>query len=274
MKNQEEIQVNIDEVVGETPVSRRQSEITQYTVKESKAFHFVSTCNWDFPDLKGVTSKFDQEKPYLMVKELGKEGGSEHHHLYFHSPKSLNTVKKYLTEHGFLNLKYTDPNNPRYKKYDECREFKDLVGYKNLGCILYLLKGKTNHFICKDDLNVKPEISDSNIEDLTVGRDLYETIIREMREKRDILIQEKVDSKEKKKEIELFTFFTYIEDCTCHSQLPDYIGDFFVNHSDIVHSDHKGFSFYKAALKKFYPKEYREFCKRSVLKKLKQLTEL
>ena len=94
-----------------------------------------------------------------------------------------------------------------------------------------------------------------------------------MREKRDILIQEKVDNKEKKSEIELFRFFEYIENCSCHHDLPDYIGSFFLANSDIVHSEHKGFSFYKAALKKLYPEVYKEFCTNCVLKKLKQLTE-
>ena len=250
----------------------KQSTIEDYQVKKSKAYHFVSTCNWNYPDFKGVIHKIDTNMPYLMVKELGKDGGQEHHHLYFYSPKSLNTIKKYLTECKFLNLKYSDPTNPKNAKYDDPREFKDLKEYENIGCLVYLLKGKTNHMVCRDDLKVQAEISISNIEDLTSIRDLYEEIIKEMREKRDILVQEKVDNKEKKKEIELFRFFEYIENCKCYMQLPDYIGRFFLENPDIIHSEHKAFSFYKSALKKLYPEEYKEFIEKCVLKKIQQLT--
>lgn len=264
-----EIQINTENTITAT----KQSTIEDYQVKKSHAYHFVSTCNWDYPDFKGVIHKIDTEKPYLMVKELGKDGGQEHHHLYFYSPKSLNTVKKYLTECKFLNLKFTDPTNPRYKKYDDPREFKDLVEYENIGCLVYLLKGKTNHMNCKDDLKVHPEISADNLEDLTTLRELYEIIIKEMRSKRDILIQDKVDKKEAKTAIELFRFFEFIDDCASHYDLPEYIGKFFLENSDIVHSEHKGFSFYKSALKKLYPEQYRDFCRNCVIKKIKQLTE-
>lgn len=272
----EEVQVNIteDKVVGTTVSPQRsQGNLDEYMVKKSKAYHFVSTCNWDYPNFKGITHKIDTKMPYLFVKEIGKNGGAEHHHLYFYSPKSLNTVKKYLLECNFINLKHSNPCNPKYDKFNNHRGYKDLAGYENLGCIIYLLKGKTNHLTCKDDLKIFPEISIDNIEDITSARDLYEEVIKEMREKRDILIQEKVDNKEKKSEIELFRFFEYIENCSCHHDLPDYIGSFFLANSDIVHSEHKGFSFYKAALKKLYPQVYKEFCTNCVLKKLKQLTE-
>jgi len=255
------------EIDGDTKVSR-QSTLDQHLVKESKAFHFVSTCNWTYPDFKGITHKIDTKKPYLMVKELGKNGGQEHHHLFFYSPKSLNTVKKYLTECNFLNLKHSDPSNPKYKKYD------DLIDIKHLGCILYLLKGKTNHFICKDSFDITPEISSTNIPNISELRTIYEQTIIQMREKRDILIQDKVDNKEKKTQIELFKFFEFIEDCVSPDQLPELIGDFFLENPDIIHSDHKGFSFYKSALKKLYPRSYRNFCIDSVNKKIKQLTEL
>lgn len=252
----------------------KQSTIEDYKVKKSKAYHFVSTCNWNFPDFKGVIPKFDQKKPYLMVKELGKDGGQEHHHLYFYSPKSLNTVKKFLTECKFLNLKYSDPANPKNKKYDDPREFKDLKEYDNIGCLVYLLKGKTNHMVCKDDLKVQPEIAGHNIEDLSSLRELYEVIIKEMREKKEILLQEAVDSKEKKAEKELFRFFEFIQPCQWHEELPDYIGKFFLENSDIIHSEHKAFSFYKSALKKLYHEEYREFIVKCLHKKIKQLTEI
>lgn len=252
----------------------KQSTIEDYQVKKSKAYHFVSTCNWNYPDFKGVIHKIDTNMPYLMVKELGKDGGQEHHHLYFYSPKSLNTIKKYLTECKFLNLKHSNPANPKNAKYDDPREFKMLKEYENIGCLVYLLKGKTNHMVCRDDFLVQPEISISNIGNgnLNIIRELYEEIIRDMREKRDILVQEKVDNKEKKKEIELFRFFEYIENCKCYMQLPDYIGRFFLENSDIIHSEHKAFSFYKSALKKLYPEEYKEFIEKCVLKKIQQLT--
>lgn len=273
-----EVQVNTIEEVKVSIVKniaseiKKQSTIEDYQVKKSRAYHFVSTCKWDYPDFKGVIHKIDQNKPYLMVKELGKEGGQEHHHLYFYSPKSLNTIKKYLTEHKFLNLKYSDPANPKNVKYNDPREFKDLEKYDNIGCLVYLVKGKTNHMVCRDDLKVTPEISCDNIEDLGSLRDLYEEIIKEMREKRDILVQEKVDSKEKKKEIELFRFFQYIEECKDYMQLPHFIGRFFLENSDIIHSEHKAFGFYKSALKKLYPNEYKEFVENCVLKKIQQLT--
>ena len=92
----------------------KQKEIEDYMVKESHAYHFVSKCNWDYPDFKGVTHKIDTKKPYLFVKEKGKGDGDEHHHLYFFSDKSINTVKKYLKECRFINLKHSDPNNPNY----------------------------------------------------------------------------------------------------------------------------------------------------------------
>jgi len=251
-----------------------QSTMEHYVVRPFKAYHFVSSCNWDYPDFKGITSKIDVEKPYFFVKELGKDGGEEHHHLYFHSPKSLNTVKKYLLEHKFLNLKYTDPNHSKYNKYNDPRHFRDLENYNNIGCLVYLSKGKTNHMCCRDDLEVKPVVSLSNIEDEGPFRDLYEFIINEMREKREILLKDKVDNKEKKTQIELFLWFEYIENCRDSSELPDLIGRFFESHYDIIHSEHKGFSFYKSALKKLYPREYGQFCTNCVLKKLKLLTEL
>lgn len=270
-----ELQVNTIEnsVVETLPVREHvQKTFDDYVIKKSKAYHFVSSCNWSYPDFKGVIHKIDSKKPYLFVKELGKNGGEEHHHLYFFSPKSINTVKKYLTECNFLNLKHSNPDNPKYDKYNRCKGFENLE-YENLGCLLYLLKGKTNHMSCKDDLAVEAEISISNLKDITSLRDCYKYVISEMREKRDILVQEKVDAKEKKSEIELFRFFEYIENCSSHHDLPDYIGSFFLNNSDIVHSEHKGFSFYKSALKKLYPEVYKEFCKNCILKKIKQLTE-
>ena len=275
----EEIQVNTTEesVAGTTvQAPRLQTNLDEYVVKKSKPYHFVSTCNWDYPDSKGVIHKIDSNLPYLIVRELGKNGGQEHHHLYFHSPKSLNTVKKYLLECNYINLKHSSPVNPKYDRYQDqiSAIFSEDKAYECNGCIVYLLKGKTNHMTCKDDLNITPDIVGSNIEHLPEFRVVYETIIKQMREKRDILVQEKVDNKEKKKEIELFQFFEFIEDCNCPSQLPDLIGSFFLQHSEIIHSDHKGFSFYKAALKKLYPGEYKKFCTNCVYKKIKQLTEL
>ena len=80
----EEVQVNIteDKVVGTTVSSQRsQGNLDEYMVKKSKAYHFVSTCNWDYPDFKGITHKIDTKMPYLFVKEIGKNGGAEHHHI-------------------------------------------------------------------------------------------------------------------------------------------------------------------------------------------------
>lgn len=272
MNTQEQI-VNTQD----TPiVLSTQSTMEQYVVRPSKAYHFVSSCNWDYPDFKGITSKIDVEKPYFFVKELGKDGGEEHHHLYFHSPKSLNTVKKYLLEHKFINLKYTDPNHSKYNKYNDPKIFNYIESYSNIGCLVYLSKGKTNHMNCRDDFAVKPVVSLTNLEDYIQRsfRDLYEFIIMENIEKRDILLQDKVDKKEKKTQIELFLWFEFIENCRDSSELPDLIGRFFESHYDIIHSEHKGFSFYKSALKKLYPREYGQFCTNCVLKKLKLLTEL
>lgn len=264
------MQVNTEELIDQPIIADKeyvQSVLDDVIVRDSKAYHFVSTCNWDFPDFKGVIHKIDTKKPYLFVKELGKKDGQEHHHLYFHSPKSINTVKKYLKSCNFINLKHSDPDSDKYALYNK----KNYIN--NLGCILYLLKGKTNHFTVRDDFDVLPDISLTNIDDTTTYREMYKEQINSMREKRDIILKDKIDKKEKKSEEELFQFFDFIED-QLHIDLPDLIGTFFLENPHIIHSEHKGFSFYKSAIKKHFPDRYRRFVIDSIHKKLKQLTDL
>jgi len=86
--------------------------------------------------------------PYLVVYEIGVTG-KEHYHMYFHSQKCKNTLKKRLEKEIRTAVYFSDPSNPKYLKYET-----DGV----LGVEIYLMKGKTNHMKSIDDLKVTPSV--------------------------------------------------------------------------------------------------------------------
>lgn len=86
--------------------------------------------------------------PYLFVYEVGVTG-KYHYHGYFASQYSKNTIKKKVQEALATNVYFSNPDNPKYLKYN-----KDGA----LGVEIYLLKGVTNHMRSTDDLKVTPHV--------------------------------------------------------------------------------------------------------------------
>jgi len=94
----------------------------------------------------------EKNMPYLMIREYGVTG-KEHYHMYFHSTMCKNTIKKKLDELIRTTIYFSNPSNPKYRKYET-----DGV----LGVEIYLCKGETNHMKINDDLKVIPYVILSN----------------------------------------------------------------------------------------------------------------
>ena len=70
------MQVNIEECVAMACTAiamdkkkHTQSQLDDHIIRESKSFHFVSTCNWDFPDFKGITSALSKQVTKITAQQ-------------------------------------------------------------------------------------------------------------------------------------------------------------------------------------------------------------
>ncbi|AXH78769.1 MAG: hypothetical protein [Circular genetic element sp.] len=130
--------------------------------------------------LVNTTGIVNVNLPYLFIHEVGVTG-KLHYHGYFSSQYSKNTIKKKLQEVLKKNVYFSNPDNPKYLKYDR-------DGVK--GVEIYLLKGVTNHMRSTDDLKVIPFVIWQNIpyygSTINEGRmehirNVYEKVITSMK---------------------------------------------------------------------------------------------
>lgn len=230
---------------------------------KSRPYHFVSKCNHSWikeESLKGLIQEIDQKQPYFVNNEIGttnvgilygdhnndKQG--EHWHLFFYSTKSINTVKKMLTDKGFLNLKYSNPNNEKYDKYKILKDSEP--------CIIYLSKGVTNHMKTTDDLEVQPIVRLTNLttEERLVYRKEYERIILEMKKKTSDFkknIKDKKISDTKK-------IVQYMEGKE-PEEILESMPDFFLENIEIHDSNFKYEQYFILCLRNLHPQIYKKF---------------
>lgn len=218
---------------------------------KSKPFHFVSTCNHSLINdeiLKGIIPEINQKLPYFVNNEYGSKDQQEHWHLFFYSTRSINTVKKMLTKIGFLNLKYSDPQNPKYNKYKILKDIEP--------CIIYLSKGSNNHMKTTDSEDNKPIVRLTNLtdEDRLVYREEYLKIIRDMKEKAS-------DFKKKIKDKKISDTKKIVE--YMRGKEPDEIlesmPDFFLENIEIHDSNFKYEQYFILCLRNLHPQVYRKF---------------
>jgi len=149
---------------------------------DPKDYHMSCECPEDCIEESIRASEcYMKSLPYLLVREIGVTG-KLHYHMYFHSTKCKNTLKKHLEQITKATVYFSDPNNVKYSKYN-----KDGV----LGVEIYLSKGFTNHMKMDDDLKVTPSYIFYNMEyygnhldegsKLEFIRSKYELAITEMR---------------------------------------------------------------------------------------------
>lgn len=231
--------------------------------ESSRPYHFVSTCNFNYisdKKLKGIIHEINPNKPYFINNEYGSVDKQEHWHLFFYSSKSINTIRKKLTDLGFLNLKYSDPNK---KKYDKYKVSKDIEP-----CIIYLSKGSTNHMKTIDDENVAPIVRLTNLTLISrlAYRLRYLTILRNMKEKS----KDFKENVKEKNESDTRQMLAYMQGKS-PEEIIQALPQFFLENLTIAESEFKYTSYFITCLKKYHPEHYKDYRVRQMRKKFEEI---